>query len=95
MYFLLIYDLIDDYIDKRKPHRKAHFDHIMGFREKGEFIMGGAYQNEKQAALVFKTKNQEVVENFVKNDPYFLNGLVTEFAIEPWNVVITESEILV
>lgn len=95
MYFLLIYNLTDNYIQKRQAHRKAHFNHIMAFRERGEFIMGGAYQNEKQAALVFKTKSKEIVEDFVKNDPYFLNGVVTSYEIEAWNVVITETEILV
>ena len=95
MYYLLIYNLTENYIQKRQPHRKAHFDHIMAYREKGEFIMGGAYQNEKQAALVFKTNSTSVVEDFVKNDPYFLNGLITEYEIEAWNVVITETEILV
>ena len=41
MYFLLIYDLVDDYIEKRTPYRPQHFEHVKAAQARGEFVMGG------------------------------------------------------
>jgi uncharacterized protein YciI len=40
------------------------------------------------AALVFKVDNLSVVEDFVNNDPYVQNGLITSWKIRDWMVVI-------
>jgi len=39
------------------------------------------------AALVFKADDRSVVEDFVRNDPYVKNGLITDWKIREWTVV--------
>ena len=61
MYFLLIYDLVDDYIEKRTPYRPQHFEHIKAAQARGEFMMGGAFDPADQAGLLFKVDDISTV----------------------------------
>jgi uncharacterized protein YciI len=38
--------------------------------------------------LIFKGDTPEVAEQFAKNDPYVKNGLITDWQVRPWMVVI-------
>ena len=88
MYYLLIYDLVEDYMKKRTPYRSQHFDHVKTAQTRGEFVMGGAFDPADQAGLLFKVEEIAVIENFVKTDPYFLAGLVPNYTIKKWVVAI-------
>lgn len=89
MYYILLYDVIDDYVNKRAPYRDEHLRIANEAVEKGQLILGGAFANPVDgAALVFKTNDRSVVEDFVKNDPYVQNGLITDWKIREWTVVI-------
>ena len=53
------------------------------------WIMGGALTDPTDSALLlFRSDGPEVAEEFAKNDPYVKNGLITEWHVRPWNVVI-------
>ena len=52
-------------------------------------ILGGALANPADSAvLIFKAESESVAEAFAKNDPYVKNGLVTEWHLRLWTVVI-------
>lgn len=88
MHFLLFYDYVDDILDRRAPFRSAHLALAGEAREQGILLMAGALAEPIDGAvLVFTTDDRAVVENFVANDPYVQNGLVTTWRIRPWNVV--------
>ncbi len=42
------------------------------------------------AVLVFRSDDAAAAENFAKNDPYVLNGLISKWTVRPWTVVIGE-----
>ena len=89
MYFLLLYDVVDDYIKKRAPFRDEHLSVENKAVKKGQLMLGGAFDNPVDgAALVFKADDCSVVEDFVRNDPYVKNGLITDWKIREWTVVI-------
>jgi uncharacterized protein YciI len=51
--------------------------------------MGGALADPADGAvIVFRTTDASVVEDFVRKDPYVVNGLVTRWRIRPWKVVV-------
>jgi uncharacterized protein len=88
-YFLLIYHVVDDYISRRAAFREEHLRIARAAHDRGELLMGGALANPvDQAILVFRSSDQTVVEEFVRNDPYIANGLVSKWEIRPWTVVI-------
>jgi len=64
MYFLLIYDLVDNYIEKRTPYRPQHFEHVKAAQARGEFVMGGAFDPADQAGLLFKVDHTVQKERF-------------------------------
>ena len=89
MYYLLLYDVVDDYVEKRKPLRKAHLDCAQKALARGELVLAGAFTDPVDgAALVFKGEDPSVAERFAQNDPYVVNGLVEKWRVRSWNVVV-------
>lgn len=89
MYYILFYKTIDNYIEKRVPYRGEHLKHAKMAEEKGTLIMAGALAEPPDGAvLVFKGNSIEIAKDFAKNDPYVKNGLITEWYVRPWTVVI-------
>jgi len=61
----------------------------MTFVEQGSLYLGEALESPaSQALLVFKVKNSQLAEDFPNQDPYILNGLVTHWRVDEWNVVL-------
>jgi uncharacterized protein YciI len=89
MYYLLLYEVIDDYVKKREPFRDEHLRVANEAVEEGQLILGGAFDNPIDgAALVFKADDRSDIEDFVKRDPYVKNGLITGWKIREWTVVV-------
>ncbi|MBN1223964.1 MAG: hypothetical protein JXB23_12015 [Candidatus Aminicenantes bacterium] len=92
MYTILFYEVVDDYVNKRAAFRQEHLDFAREFEEKGQLILAGAFTNPVDgAALVFKSEDSRVAENFAQNDPYVKNGLITKWKVREWAVVIGEE----
>jgi len=88
-YYLLSYDLVDDYITRRAPLRDQHLRLAREAHTCGDLVLAGAFTDPPDgAALIFHVSDQSVVEDFVRNDPYVLKGLVKHWKIRLWNVVI-------
>jgi uncharacterized protein YciI len=88
-YYALIYDVVDDYITRRAEFRSEHLRLAREAHERGELILAGAFADpHDQALLVFHVADSSMVENFAKNDPYVLNGLVKQWRVRPWTVVV-------
>ena len=89
MYYALFYDYVENIVERRAPFRAEHLKLAGESRERGEFFMGGAFDAPPDGALIlFRTDDPAVVEDFVKQDPYVRNGLVTKWRIRPWVVVV-------
>ena len=89
MYFVLYYRTLEDFIEKRVPFRQQHLEYAMASRERQELYMGGAFTESTDGAmLIFHVEDPEIVVEFAKNDPYVINGLVVDWNVRGWNVVI-------
>ena len=89
MYWALFYDVVADYLDRRGQFREEHLGLARAAYERGELLMAGAFAEPADGALlVFRADDVSVVESFAASDPYVVNGLVTEYRIRPWTVVI-------
>jgi uncharacterized protein len=88
-YYILFYKTIDDYTERRKPFREEHLKLGQNAFKNGTLIMGGALSDPADSAvLIFKGESPTVAEEFAKNDPYVKNGLVVEWKVRQWTVVI-------
>ncbi len=89
MYFLLFYKTVDNYLERRAPYRQEHLDYANAAYERGVLVMGGALDEPVDGAvLVFKGDDASIAEDFASHDPYVKNGLITEWQVRPWTVVI-------
>ncbi|MEO8482249.1 MAG: YciI-like protein [Acidobacteriota bacterium] len=89
-HFLLIYDYVADYMERRTAYRPAHFALAQAAADRGDLFLAGACtdQGEPLGVLVFKAENREVVEDFAKADPYVLNGVATGWKVREWTTVL-------
>jgi uncharacterized protein YciI len=89
MYYLLLYDVVDDYLERRGMFREAHLNLARKAHERGDLVLAGALAEPADGAvLVFRADGPAVAERFAENDPYVRNGLVTRWRVRPWTVVI-------
>ncbi len=89
MHYILFYKTVSDYLERRKQFRDEHLALAQEAHKRGEMIIAGALAEPADGAiLVFKGDTPETAENFAKKDPYVLNGLITEWTVRPWTVVI-------
>jgi len=89
MYFILEYDIVDDYLERRLPFRARHLTVANAAVERGELRLAGALSEPvDRSLLVFEGPDASVAENFARNDPYVIEGLVRSWRVRPWRVVI-------
>jgi uncharacterized protein YciI len=87
-YYLLLYEFVDGFVDKRTPFRPDHLALVEAAHQRGELVMAGAYGDPPTGgALVFRAESPAPIAAFVENDPYVRNGLVRAWSVEPWHVV--------
>ncbi|MBZ5696617.1 MAG: YciI family protein [Acidobacteriia bacterium] len=88
-YYVLFYDVVDDYVTRRAPFRQEHLKLAADAHARGEIVMGGAFADPANKVLiVFRGEDRSVAESFARKDPYVINGLVTRWEVRPWTVVI-------
>jgi uncharacterized protein YciI len=89
MHYLLIYDVVPDYAERRVPFRAEHLALGLAAVARGELILGGALADPiDRAVLLFKGESPAAAEAFAAADPYVQNGLVTRWRVRTWTTVI-------
>lgn len=92
MHYLLIYDLSDEYMERRGPLRGEHLALAWAACDRGELLLGGALAEPADGAvLLFEGDSPAAAEAFVAADPYVRNGLVTRWRIRPWTTVVGQD----
>lgn len=87
MHFILFYDVVDDYVERRAAFRTEHLALGQAALARGDLVLGGALADPPdQAVLVFRTREAAVA--FVDADPYVHNGLVKRWRIRAWTTVL-------
>ncbi len=86
MHYLLIYDVVEGYVEKRAPLREAHLRLAEEFVQANELLLGGALAEPVDKAILL-FRSAEAAEAFVAQDPYVQNKLVISWSIRIWNTV--------
>ena len=88
-YYALIYETVDDYVARRAEFREQHLHIAREYRDRGELVLAGAFDDPvDRALLVFQVDDKSKVEAFARKDPYVLNGLVKNWEVRSWKVVV-------
>ena len=92
MHYLLFYDVVTDYAERRVPLRTAHLAHAQAAHARGELLLGGALADPVDAAiLLFRGDSPAVAEAFAAADPYVTHGLVTGWRVRAWATVVGDG----
>jgi uncharacterized protein YciI len=92
VHYILFYDVVEDYMEKRAEFRDAHLKLAKQAHERGELVLAGALTDPADGAvLVFQGTSPEVAAAFANADPYVINGLVTAWVVREWATVIGEG----
>lgn len=94
MYYLLFYKTIDSYLEDRAAYRQAHLELAKQALADGSLVMAGALAEPADGAVfVFKGDSPAAAEAFAQNDPYVKNGLIKEWNVRAWTVVVGGDDI--
>src|SRR5436190_5877097 len=89
MHYLLFYDVVDNYPERRAPFRAAHIAYARAAAARGELVLGGGLANPPDGAvLLFRGSSPAVAETFAAADPYVTSGVVTKWRVREWTTVV-------
>jgi uncharacterized protein YciI len=89
MHYLLLYDVVPDYVERRAPLRQEHLMYARAAVARGELLLGGALANPADGAvLLFRGDSPAAAEAFARADPYVTAGLVTRWRVREWTTVV-------
>lgn len=92
MHYLLLYDVVSDYVERRTAFRDEHLALARGAHRRGELVLGGALADPVDGAvLLFSGSSPAVAEAFAAADPYVRNGLVTRWRVRTWTTVVGDG----
>ena len=92
MHFALIYEIVDNFAEKRTPYRNAHLAKVQQAHDDGKLVLAGALADPIDGALlIFRGPTQEAAETFAKADPYVTSGLVKKWRVRKWMTVIGDG----
>lgn len=89
MHFLLIYDVVPDFVAKRAQFRDEHLAYAWQAADAGDLELGGALEEPtEQAFLLFRSSTPDSALRFAQSDPYVRAGLVKHWRVKQWHTVV-------
>lgn len=70
--------------EKRAPYRQAHLDGLKAQKEAGTLLTIGPTKDLKQVFALYDAPDEKTVRELVENDPYWQNGIWTEYQVKEW-----------
>jgi hypothetical protein len=71
-------------MEKARLHFPAHKARLDAFHARGDLLAVGPWSDPREGALaIFRSRAS--AEEFVKEDPFVLNGVIARHEIKDWN----------
>jgi uncharacterized protein YciI len=74
----------EDVLEKRAPHRQAHLDGLAAQKESGILITIGPTKDVTKVFGIYEAENEATVRQLLEADPYWQNGIWTEYDVKEW-----------
>ena len=88
-HFVLFYDYVPDFMEKRAPFRAAHLELCQASIARGELLLAGPFTSEPPGgAFLFKAESPATVEAFANADPYVVNGVAAAWRVREWTTTV-------
>src|SRR5258706_12184713 len=77
-HFLLFYEVVENYAERRVPFRKLHLQHALDAKARGELVLAGALGGPAGGAgVMFLGGSPAAGRTFVRNQSHVENSLGT------------------
>jgi uncharacterized protein len=86
--YVLFYESADDVLSKAPAHFPAHKARLDDFHARGDLLMVGTFGDPQEEGSMAIFTTREAAEEFVKEDPFVLNGVVRDWQIREWDEVL-------
>ncbi len=90
-HYVLLYDVVDNFVARRTPYREEHLRLVHDAHARGDLLLAGALGDPADRALLVFLADRATVEGFARNDPYVRGGLVRRWEVQPWAVVVGQE----
>jgi len=91
-YYILFYKAAENYVERRAPYRAEHLAYAEAAHARGDLVIAGALADPADGAvLIFRGESPAVAEEFARHDPYVRQGLIPEWHVRSWAVVIGKA----
>jgi uncharacterized protein YciI len=87
MKVVMFYEVAQDGLPKARVHYEAHRTRLHEFHARGVLLMAGPFANPAEGAMGVFT-SREAAEEFIKGDPFVINGVVGKWSLREWNEVL-------
>jgi uncharacterized protein YciI len=89
MKYVVLYESADDVATKAPPHFPAHKARLDEFHARGDLLMVGTFGDPQAEGSMAIFASREAAEEFVRDDPFVVNGVVARYEIRDWDEVLT------
>jgi uncharacterized protein YciI len=81
---VVFYQPAPDVLAKAPIHFAAHKARLDAFQRRGDLLAVGTWADLREGSMaVFRTRT--AAEEFVRDDPFVKNGVVSTYQIKDWN----------
>lgn len=74
----------EDVLEKRAPYRQAHLDGLAVQKANGSLITIGPTKDLTKVFGVYEAEDEASVRQIIEADPYWQNGIWTEYEVREW-----------
>jgi uncharacterized protein len=90
MKYVLFYESADEVARNAPLHFPAHKARLDEFHDRGSLLMVGTFGDPQTQGSMSVFTTREAAEEFARDDPFVVNGVVRAWEVREWNEVLTE-----
>ena len=74
----------NDVLEKRAPYRQAHLDGLAKQKAAGVLVTIGPTKDLTKVFGIYEADSEAIVRQLIEADPYWQNGIWTEYDVKEW-----------
>ena len=82
--FIMWGSYCENALEKRAPYRQDHLDGLASQKQKGILITLGPTKDNTKVFGIYEAASAREIKELVEADPYWKNGIWTEYEIKEW-----------
>ena len=82
--YVLFGSYCENVVERRAPYREAHLAGLQQQKADGVLVTLGPTQDLTKVFGIYDAPDETTVRNLVESDPYWQNGIWTEYEIKEW-----------